>query len=338
MKRTAQEHREQTSATLTQTLLVMAGCSALFALTAYASAPGWWSGVLNGHSPNDYMVANQGQLKFFTEKAAAQLNTSFASSGGAGYTLSNMVYNWQQDYATNGYSGSNPKPSDYQAINLGQLKYIASLVYGQLAANGYGNLSPSWLVANPNSDYMAANLGQLKEAFDFDLSLADPTSLSATTNSGGVVNVSWTLPAGTTATSWVLEQQNPNGSWSVLTTITNPATTTYAVSNLAAGENPAFQLIAQNGRSVSVATSTPPDTGLTAPSNVHASIGVAAGEIDLTWQNNATDATYVSINESPDGVHWASIATVNNTNATSYAVTNLTVGQSYYFGVSAGNN
>ena len=364
MKHAPASRRSVTSAAIVPTLVTMAGLSALCVLTLYASDPAgwndpaWWSNrhavaqtvvvtnnsvVTTNYAPNNYAVANQGQLKYFTARAVAELNADLTNAGGAGTTLNTMVSNWAQDYLTNGYATNtaNPtrpyKPSDLQAVNVGQLKYIASLIYGQLANAGYSGLYPSWIAQNTATDNTAANLGQLKQVFNFNFGMAGPTNLTASSNTNGTINLSWALPANNQATQYSIEQQNVDGSWKVIATLTNSAATSYAVTNLNTGEAPEFQIIAQNGSRVSLAQTTPADPGLVAPSNVNGTAGAAAGEIDLSWQNNSSDATYVIVNQSPDGVNWTPIAQLPAT-ATSYAVTNLTVGQAYYFGVSAGNN
>jgi hypothetical protein len=352
--------REVSSATLTQTLALIAGCSGLFVLTASGTNPSWWSSpgtgslppvmtprvvtnsgvVTTNYVPNDYAIATQGQLKQFTARAVDELNAKLTNSGGAGPALSNLVYGWGQDYATNNYNSATNtlapyNPRDFTAINVGQLKYIAHLIYGQLSSAGYGELTPTWIHVGTNDD-AAANLGQLKEVFDFDLNLGGPSNLTASSNNSGTIDLSWTNPTNSPATAYLVEQQNVDGSWSVIATLSNSATS-FAVTNLSAGENPEFQIIAQAGKNVSMAQTTPGDPDLIAPSNVYGTPGTNAGEVDVSWQNNATDATYVIVNQSPDGVNWTPIATLPPT-ATFYAVTNLTPGQAYYFGVSAGNN
>ena len=125
--------------------------------------------VTTNYIQNDHAVVNQGQLKLFTTKAVAELNADLP--GGAGTNLNNMVSNWASDYATNGYSATNIKPSDYTAMNVGQLKYIGNKVWSRLVVEGFTNSPPPWLAKNVNSDYQLANLGQLKSLFNFDLTL-----------------------------------------------------------------------------------------------------------------------------------------------------------------------
>jgi hypothetical protein len=74
------KRRDETCATLTQTLGLILACSAACALTALAS-PDWWSSrgavlteeivtnsgvVSTNYIPNDYAAITQGQLKQFT--------------------------------------------------------------------------------------------------------------------------------------------------------------------------------------------------------------------------------------------------------------------------------
>ena len=342
--------RGDPSATIVPSLWLILACSALFLLSASASDPsgwndpGWWTaqGAMTTNSANNNAIANQGQLKQFTSAAVKELNADLASSGGAGPALSNLVFGWQQDYASNGYATNtaNPsrpyKPSDYWAVNVGQLKYIGSLVYGRLYDLGYIWIYPSWISQNAATDGSAANLGQLKTLFNFDFSLAGPTNLTVTPGTSGTLTLNWSNPTTNSATSYEIEQQLQNGSWTNIADITNLSTSSYSISNLAPGENPAFQIVAQNGAKLSSAQGTPADTGLVSPSNVVNWQGQAPGEIDMSWQNNATDATYNAIWQSSDNVNWTLVATVAPTTAY-YAVFNLTIGQNYYFAVSYGN-
>ena len=183
--------------------------AALFCLLAldsmHATEPSWWTswGAVNPSATrNDYAMANQGQLKQFTLEAVNEMNANFPPLG-SGTGLNTLVGGWISDYATNGYSGSNPKPSDFQVVNVGQLKYIGGMIWTQLEAGGYASSLPSWLVVT-SSDSQAANLGQLKTVFDFDLTYSsDGSSLpdwwlihyfGGLTVSGTTVNPSALVP------------------------------------------------------------------------------------------------------------------------------------------------
>ena len=139
------------------------------ATTLQATQPVWWTasgGPLNGNSPNDSMVANQGQLKQFTQKAVLYLDTNLA--GGAGTNLDNLLVGWSNYYATNGYNAITRAPQDFKGVNQGQLKNIGNLIWSQLVAAGYSG-PPLWLTPNTNSEYEVVNIGQLKTVFDFDI-------------------------------------------------------------------------------------------------------------------------------------------------------------------------
>ena len=88
--------RDETSATITQTLGLILACSVLCALTALGAPPSWWSTrnavlapqvvtnngvVTTNYIPNDYAVVTQGQLKLFTTKAVEELNADLPSAG-----------------------------------------------------------------------------------------------------------------------------------------------------------------------------------------------------------------------------------------------------------------
>ena len=148
--------------------------------------------VTTNYITNDYAVVTQGQLKQFTARAVDELNAKLP--GGAGASLTNLVYGWHEDYLTNGYNATNIKPSDYTAMNVGQLKYIGNMVWTQLVAGGYTNAVPSWLHQNTNSDSSVAVLGQLKSVFNFDLSSGSPQGPPVIVNNGPVTgNVTATL-------------------------------------------------------------------------------------------------------------------------------------------------
>jgi hypothetical protein len=128
--------------------------------------------VTTNFAPNDYAAVTQGQLKQFTARAVDELNANL--SGGAGTNLNSMMSNWAADYATNGYGSTNIKPSDYTAMNVGQVKYIGNKIWSRLVSGGYTNAIPSWLGQSTNTDNALANLGQLKSVFNFSLTTSLP--------------------------------------------------------------------------------------------------------------------------------------------------------------------
>lgn len=137
--------------------------------SAIAAPPAWWAsrGATDANPPNDDAAVNQGQLKQFTQKAVQELNTRIP--GGAGTDLNGLVNGWMQAYQTGGYNAANPLPADFDAMNSGQLKWIANKVHARLVLAKYENAPPAWLVPNPATDKQLVNLGQLKTVFNFDL-------------------------------------------------------------------------------------------------------------------------------------------------------------------------
>jgi len=313
MKLVPKKREDISSATITQALGLILICSVVFVLTAYASPPAWWSSrgavaapvvttndgvVTTNYVPNDYAVVTQGQLKQFTVKAVDELNADLTNYGGAGTSLTNLTHGWQQDYATNGYNATNIKPSDFTVMNVGQLKSVAGLVYGRLSAVGYTELTPSWLHQNTNTDYQTANLGQLKQLFDFDLSLPGASGLTATAGTSGAVNLTWSLPSTNSVTSWLVEQQNTNGTWNVVADLTNSATTSYTVTGLTNGDSYNFQIIAAGTNSVSlpasvsatVSSSSIPTDGLTLWLKADAGVTTDGSGNISQWQDQSPNA------------------------------------------------
>jgi len=241
--------QDETSATIAQTLWLVLACSGLFVLTSYAADPSWWftpgpgslsavmtpqvttnNGVVTtNYVANNYAVVTQGQLKQFTARAVDELNANL--SGGAGPALSNLVNNWQQDYATHNYNSPTNayapyNPRDFTAMTVGQLKYIGNMVWSQLEAAGYTNAVPTWIAQNTNTDNALANIGQLKTVFNFDPLWAISTvmNLTATANTDGSVTLNWTLPSNGSGNTITIAGETPNGTWTTLDSVSGTTT------------------------------------------------------------------------------------------------------------------
>jgi hypothetical protein len=129
------------------------------------AAPNWWSqrGVLNPNaSPDDYALANQGQLKNIATAAVAEFDEHLP--GGAGDTLHSLVNGWNQP---------NAQRNDFAPVNLGQLKNAVRSFYDRLIAIGYADTYPWTGAPNPPDDFAIANIGQVKNLFSFDLLATD---------------------------------------------------------------------------------------------------------------------------------------------------------------------
>ena len=132
------------SAVCLRLLVVMAAVAGALAIALHAAETplGWWvsrGAVVTTATQNDNAAATEGQVKQFTQQAANEMNANLPALG-AGSDLNTLVNNWVTQYQTFGYSGTNPMPSDFQVVNVGQLKYIGSMVWTQLQMAGYAGL------------------------------------------------------------------------------------------------------------------------------------------------------------------------------------------------------
>lgn len=132
--------------------------------TAVAPGPAWWGtqSVADPDAfPDDFALANVGQLKYMATKAAAALEAEFP--GGAGTTINALVASWSSPAAFG------VTRDDYLAVNQGQLKVVASLFYDRI-----GQPYPWAGSSAARDDYQAVNLGQLKHVFAFELKFSSP--------------------------------------------------------------------------------------------------------------------------------------------------------------------
>lgn len=274
------------SATTVPTLWLTLGCFSLAALFTLQAHPSWWDSqgaihaqqvVTNGgvvttnYIPNSNAVASEGQLKQFTSAAVKDLNAGL--TGGAGSALTNLVYGWSQDYLTNGYATNtaNParpyKPSDLLAVDVGQVKYIANLVYTRLTNAGYMPVRPSWIPHNTNTDNIVATLGQLKEVFNFDL-VAPQVPLNLTVLFGSTqATLSWSDTSTLIENYTISYSTNGGTTWSTLATVAGNVTST-TVTGLTLGTNYSFEVAASNpsGSSAASASDAAPIISLLTPS------------------------------------------------------------------------
>ena len=150
-------------------LLAMLGLAVIIApFVLQAAPPQWWydRGVVDPtQTPNDYAAVNQGQVKFIAEQAAAEMEAhlpgGIADPDGQIQTLLNT---WGAPTALT---------NDFTAVNLGQLKALATPFYDQLIRVGYVNNYPWAGHESLANNYAAANIGQVKNLFSFDLTSTD---------------------------------------------------------------------------------------------------------------------------------------------------------------------
>ncbi|RYD27853.1 MAG: hypothetical protein EOP86_23945 [Verrucomicrobiaceae bacterium] len=128
-----------------------------------AAEPSWWArqGVKNTNAANDHAVATVGQAMHVAACARQEFDAAFSVIGGAGKTINELIANY--------YTVRN-----FNAIRIGQLKYIASLYWNRLGELGIYPLLPNGRPAYPwtpatgdDNDNALATLGQLKTVFSF---------------------------------------------------------------------------------------------------------------------------------------------------------------------------
>jgi formylglycine-generating enzyme required for sulfatase activity len=125
-------------------------------------APSWWFalGIVNSNvTAEDGSGANQGQLKWMASRAYIVM-TNVLNYANGGAAVSNMIFNV--------FTPSN----NFQAVNLGQVKFVAAPFWDWLIAEGEESAYP-WSGLNEN-DFALATIGQIKRAFLF-LPDASPT-------------------------------------------------------------------------------------------------------------------------------------------------------------------
>src|SRR5207237_1287952 len=117
--------------------------------------------------------------------------------------------------------------------------------------------------------------------------------------------------------------------------------TSYKSTGLSSGTKYFYEVRATNAAgnsafsNIANATTSAVQASPAAPSNLSAT-AVSSSQINLTWTNNASNATGISIQRSGDGINFTVIATVASS-VRSYADTGLTAGTKYYYRVQAAN-
>src|SRR5207249_580138 len=167
---------------------------------------------------------------------------------------------------------------------------------------------------------------------------AAPSNLTATAVSTSEIDLSWTNNA-SNANGFVVNRSSDGVTFSQLAVLGN--VTSYKDTGLSAGSKCYYEVAATNGAGTSAfsnvanATTTATQSPPAAPSNLTAG-AVSTSEIDLTWTNNASNATGVAVKRSMDGINYTVIATVGSS-VTSYSNTGLTAGTKYYYRAQASN-
>jgi hypothetical protein len=93
-----------------------------------AAAPTWWSQrsvLVSDKPPDDYALANQGQLKNFTKAGVAELDNHLP--GGSADPLHSLIQGWTLPSASR---------NDFAPLNLGQMKNVKKPFYDRITAVG----------------------------------------------------------------------------------------------------------------------------------------------------------------------------------------------------------
>lgn len=153
-------------------LMLWAGLNVLV-FGAEIDYPKWWitRGIISAENePNDYAVANLGQLKHMALECAKELEMLLP--GGAGNDVWEVV-------------GSFGQKDNNAIFNIGQLKRVATPFYDRLSGQ-YADALPGAPGVYPWSgrefgvnDYAAVNIGQLKAVFNIKLNRIQAESAEA---------------------------------------------------------------------------------------------------------------------------------------------------------------
>jgi len=328
---------------------LVAGWSNYYATNVYSST---------NPAPADYQAVNQGQLKYIG-------NLIWTNLVMEGYT--NAVPSWltgtnASDYAvmnvaqvesafnfdlTANDSDTNNLPDWWELHYLG---YLGSIATNQAPAGNGLTLQQDYQQGNdPNNYYSQGGTNMVPIISIMSGNNQSGISGQFLTNALVVKVQSPTslLMTNAAVSFWVstglgqISSTNSGvsvGTWVQATTGTNGLAQVYFQEPLVANFTSMISVGAGTSQTNFMAT-TPVDTGPpAAPSNITATAGDTAGEIDLAWQNNADNATYIIIQQSTDNVTWTTTATISDPTTTSYVVTGLTVHQPYYFRIGAANS
>jgi len=195
---------------------------------ASSSAPQWWieRGIIasldNEFSSsainNNYSIANIGQLMFIATKAKEELDEK---SGSAGSGISDMIDEFLSNYARTESNPNRNVDANYEAVNIGQLKYVVQKFYDRLweiestnpnsvtfpdgiifLSGGTDSTNhkypwtalPATTASNYNAElsknYEVANVGQIKFLFSWSILEIEEEQPVVDTNGNGIPD-SW---------------------------------------------------------------------------------------------------------------------------------------------------
>ena len=162
-----------------------------------------------------------------------------------------------------------------------------------------------------------------------------PTLTSATAQSDTTVALSWTdLPG----EAGFLIQRSTNGgsTWATAGTV-GAGVTSFTDTGLTEATSYSYRVTATNAVGNSAPSATQSVTTLpSAPTGLTAAV-VSGGQINLTWTDHSTAASYYYVEQSPNGsTGWTQLAQLYGSGTTSYAATGpFAASTTYYFRVNA---
>ena len=167
---------------------------------------------------------------------------------------------------------------------------------------------------------------------------AAPTSVTASGASASQINLSWQNNSGGVLGFLLERETGTSGNWTQIATLA-AGTATYQDTSLPANGSYSYRLRAYNTAGNSPYSAVAAGATLmpvpAAPSSLSAS-AVSASQINISWQNNATNAQGFLIERQTGAGSWTQIASVA-AGATSYQDTSLAANTAYSYRVRAYN-
>ena len=168
---------------------------------------------------------------------------------------------------------------------------------------------------------------------------AAPSNLTTTVVSASEIDLSWTDNAAGNETGFLISRSTDGTTFTQIGSV-GAGVTSYKNTGLSASTKYYYEVRATNAAgnsafsNIANATTSAVQAPPAAPSNLTAT-AVSTSEIDLSWTNNASNASGFVVNRSSDGVTFSQLAVLGN--VTSYKDTGLSAGSKCYYEVAATN-
>ncbi|HEV3311909.1 MAG TPA: fibronectin type III domain-containing protein, partial [Chloroflexota bacterium] len=161
-----------------------------------------------------------------------------------------------------------------------------------------------------------------------------PTLSSATAQSATSVALAWSSVTG--ATGYTIEHSTNSGStWTTAGTV-GTGVTTFTDTGLTQATTYTYEVIATNSAGSSAPSPTLSASTQPAPPTALTATAVSGNQINLTWTDNSSAASYYYVQQSPNGTTWTTLASIYGSTTDSYTATGPFNGSTkYYFEVYA---